>query len=84
MPHFLEIRKGSYSFRLESGAVHKDGAEVVLHSSSLLETRRLLRLASGCSEMGSGCAQGCHSETFFLRGECSQRGGELGGVVLEK
>ena len=84
MPHFLEISKGSYSFRLENGAVDKDGAEVVLHSSSLLETWRLLRLASGGSETGSGCAQGYHSETFFLDGECSQRGGALGGVVLEK
>ena len=83
MPHFLEIRKGSYSFRLENGAVDKDGAEVVLHSSSLLETWRLLRLVSGGSEIGTSCSQGYHSETF-LDGECSQRGGVLGGVVLEK
>ena len=43
-----------------------------------------IRLASGGSETGSGCAQGYHSEIFFLDGECSQRGGALGGVVLEK
>ena len=66
MPPFLGNRKGSYSFRVENRAVHKIGADLVLHSSFLLETLRSLGLGSGGSGTGSGGTRGYHSVTFFL------------------
>ena len=42
------------------------GADVVLHSSFLLETLGLLGLASGGSGTGSGGPRGYRSMTFFL------------------
>ena len=65
MPHFLENRKWSCSFRVENRLSIRIRTDVVLHSF-LLETLRSLGLAAGGSRTGSGGPWGHHCVTFLL------------------